>query len=264
MVKTLLGAVGVAAFCTCSAFAGNIYHFDWNEGDNAVNNNGGVFKNITASFNENTNDLNWSTTFGDAPNGRKTNGFTLVVNNGPNPKNHPGQYAIFYFDASDTSDPILTVYGYNGQNGTSSFYDGNGAQGGNQTPDFILSSQTGNTSWVNALSVVDNGDGTRTLSMDIDATAIKSHDPLYPDPQGDPWFGTGWGSKLGLWFHPFTGLRTDYNQHGKLTRWDFRSHGWFDAQNLNTTVIPLPAPVLLGIAGLGLVWVARGRSQARG
>jgi len=240
--------------------ADTVHYWNWVEGQNSVNDNGGDFKSISASFNADTNELIWSATFGDAPNGRKTDGMTLVLNNGPNPKGHAGELAVFYFDADDENNPILTAYAYNGQNSTNSYRDGNGAVGGNQTPDFIGSSQAGDTSWVLGLDVVDHANGLRTLTMHIDATIIRDHSPMYPG--NTPWYGTGFDTKLGLWFHTFTGSDFDYNHKGKIWDFDYKSQGWFDGSNFDTTMIPLPAPVYIGAAGLvGLVIAQRRRKK---
>ena len=51
-------------------------------------------------------------------NGNLANSFYLVLNAGANPKNHQGELAILYVDATDRANPILTVYGYIGTLGS--------------------------------------------------------------------------------------------------------------------------------------------------
>ncbi|RMG40100.1 MAG: hypothetical protein D6719_11930 [Candidatus Dadabacteria bacterium] len=150
-------------------------------------------------------------------------GFTLVINDGPNPKGIPNELAIFYFDASDISNPKLLVYGYNGKNNNRSYKDGNG-DGTYGDPDKILSSLVDN-SFVKSLTAQDELDGTRTLGFNIDATAIMTHTPLH-GPASD-WYGTGYNDTVGIWFHPYQGLNNTYS-NGWLTDWDGPRHGWYD------------------------------------
>lgn len=89
-MRMLLGA-GAAGLLTASANAA-LYQWDWNVGDPGsygVNNNGGTFESIHSEYDSVSKHFTWSVTFSD----QVTKGFTLAVNNGPNPKNTPGQLA---------------------------------------------------------------------------------------------------------------------------------------------------------------------------
>lgn len=239
-------ALIAAAACAASAQA-DVYQWDWSaEADGVVglNMNGGEFQSIHAEFNSVTNNFLWSVTFAD----QITDGYTLAVNDGPNPKGHAGELALIYFDASNT-DVRVTGYAYNGVNSMNSFSDGSGASGV-QSPDMIFaSSTTENASFISTASVVDNADGTRVMTLEMDASMINGHSPQYPGPEGpSEWTGIGFGDFLGLWMHPLTNLSTTYDQDGLLTSWSGQQ-GWFDSKDLPT--VPTPgAFALLGMSGL--------------
>ncbi len=228
----------------------------------------GVLTNVVSSFNDVTNIFVWTATF-EPCNGKLPDGYWNVINNGPNPKGHSGELAILYFDASDLANPQVTAYAYNGQNGTISYKDGvrnddiPGVPGqpGNQTPDRIASSISGDTSWVHEISATDNGK-TRTLHLKIDATGIINHVPLYPDPEPpyDPWYGLGYDHVIGFWFHPSYGTQTSYcsettgkrvvvpttcsdvadgqTSAGYLQDYRYTTQGWYDLGNRPTNDVP--------------------------
>jgi hypothetical protein len=198
---------------------------------------------VRTTYNPASKRLTWEATF-KPENGVLPNGFTLAINNGPNPNGMPGQLALFYFDCSGTgpiADPILTVYGYNGLNNANSFKDGDGIAANDPNPDRIATSLAG-APWVVSLTCRTNMDGTRTLGFDIDATDICQHLPLFPDPSMNPWTGAQFDLNLGFWFHPFKLTNTDYNGDGYLTAWE-RSHtGWVDVANERTRLVRCQPP----------------------
>ncbi|MGI9013116.1 MAG: hypothetical protein ACR2GY_02590 [Phycisphaerales bacterium] len=257
-----MAAATVALTLAATAHAGT-FVFDWNQGDNGTNNSAGTFKSIQATYNTSTDMLTWSATFGRVSAGI-TDGFTLALNNGPNPKGHAGELALLYFDGSSTSAPVLSVYAYNGRNASDSWRDGDGNLSGNQTPDFIGSSKT-NVSWISNLSVVDNGN-MRTFSFDMDASVVRAHTPAYPG--SSDWYGIGFGDgdpagMLGIWLHSYIGYAAQYDALGRLTSFSSRTQGWFDGSNIPvTTTIPLPGAGAMGIAGLLGIAGARRRRRA--
>ncbi len=256
LTRALAAATAAASLLLASGAArATIWEFDWT--DNAPNvghsDSGGQWASMNGTFNDATNVLSWSVTF----NNKVTQGLTLAVSDGPNPKGHPGQLGLLYIDATNTASPVVTAYAYNGQDTYLSYVDGNGNAGGNQTPDRIVSSEI-TPGFLLSASVVDTAT-TRTINFSIDASGINSHAPLYPHAT-DAWEGVRFDDKLGIWFHAFRNLTTAYGDSGAaqgfLTNW-YRpdgKEGYFDGANLTTTVkVPTPgsgALALLGAAGL--------------
>ncbi len=253
-VAVLLAASGVASADV----------FTWNftpgqpGGNYGLDNGGGTFQSVTSTFDTISEEMTFSVRFSN----QVTQGFWLVVNNGPNPKNHPGEFAIFYLDAARLYDAnpgnnnvYLTAYGYNGVNGPNSWQDGNPAVGGNQPGDLIKG--INETAWINSINVADIGSG-REFTFSIDASDIIAHSPLYPDAV-DPWYGTGFDDKLGVWFHPVRSLNLAYGgDRGGITSASFGQQGWLDGSNFDTGR-NIPAPGAAALMGLGGLLLARRR-----
>lgn len=223
-------------------------------GSYGISNAGGTFHSVIATFDTSSKQLTWTVNFSD----RVTQGYWLAINNGPNPKNHPGELGLFYFDASDvfdadaTTDIRLTAYGYNGENGPNSWQDGNPAVAGNQAGDLIKG--INNTAWIQSISagnvVLPGGINGRRLTFTIDATDIIAHAPLYPDAT-DPWYGTGFDAGLGVWFHPVSAFNANYGANGGISSLSLGDQGWLDGDHFSTDLIPAPgAGALAGIGGL--------------
>jgi len=227
----------------------DIYQWDWSadaDGTSGLNMRGGEFQSVFAQFDSDTNRFLWQTTFAD----QITDGYSLAVNNGPNPKGHAGELALIYFDATG-SDVRVTGYAYNGINSLNSYRDGSPV-GGTQAPDMIFGSNgLENASFITTASVVDNFDGTRVMTLEMDASLINTHSPAYPGPGGqEEWTGLAFAEKLGLWMHPFDNLETSYDDDGALDGWSGRQ-GWFDGGGYDTTTVPAPgALALMGIGGV--------------
>lgn len=239
--------LAVSSICLAAqAASASIYQWDWQRGDPGsydLNDAGGRFESVLATFDDATDRLTWSMTFTN----QVTKGFTLALNNGPNPKGHAGELVLLYIDVRDHSLPVLTAYGYNGKNSQTSWNDGDGNAAGNQAPDVIKPAIDRDT-WVNDLSVSDHA-GKRTITFDIDATDLIDRTPKYPDPSGDPWYGIGFAEKLGLWLHPFTRFDVGYDEGGQITGLTTGGGGWFDGSNFTTTMIPTPGALALGALG---------------
>ncbi len=246
--------IGIGALSTM--VSADRFEWTWNRGDPGhygLNDRAGKFRSIRASFDDHTNELSWRVTFDDD----KTDGLTLVLSDGDNPKGHAGELAILYIDASDDDDLRMTAYAYNGRNSRYSFRDGDGTRRGNQTPDVIHTAL--DTSWIRSFSVTEDDDDRRTFDFTIDASTINSHVPMYPDDD-DPWFGIGWGERLGLWLHTYKKLDTEYDDDGLLTKWKRRREGWFDGSGFETMVpVPMPGAAAMGLGGLALVASRRRR-----
>ncbi len=244
MRKLMKFGAGLAMLAAVSGANATIWSWSFVPGT-SYNNAAGTIVSINSTFDDSTDVLTWSATFGSVPgSGLVTNGFTLALTDGPNPKGQDGELALLYFDAS-TATPKLTAYAYNGINSQTSHSDGSGASG-TQTPDRILSSSGAEASSVLSLGNVNNGNGTRTLSFSLDATSLNAHSPLYPG--ADPWTGAQYDSHIGLWFHPVAGVTTAYNANGFLTSWSAPRQGYLDLSDQNT----VPEPGSIALLALGL------------
>lgn len=228
------------------------------------NSDAGSIEAFTTTFDTNTKSLTFSAVFGPKPGntaaGLITKGFWLALDAGPDPKGHPGEMALFYFDAKNLSSPLLSIYAYNGVNGPNSWQDGNPSVNGNQPGDLIKGAFN-TSSYLSPLVASDSSTPAgprRTLGFSLNASSIISHTPLYPDPV-DPWFGTGFNSKLGIWFHPVTEFNATYSEStGAITSLGIGTQGWIDASNL-TTNREIPAPGAAGLLVLGGMTLARRR-----
>ncbi len=257
MTTTMIAMLAVAT--TTGAAKASLYEWDWTpastDGSNlGYNSYGGDINSIHGEFNTTTQTLKWLVNYKDESS-RDPEGFTLALNNGPNPKGHSGELALIYFDAT-RSNPVLTAYGYNGQNSTSTFYDGS-ERGGNQTPDLIGTSRS-TAGFINQLIDRRESDNSITLGFEINTALINGHTPMHPGPGGvADWFGTGFDNHLGIWMHSFRGLDTSYSGD-YLTQWSAKKEGWLDGSDFTTT----PEPGSIALLGLGAWAMIRRRRNA--
>ncbi|MGP1347361.1 MAG: hypothetical protein ACTS3F_11930 [Phycisphaerales bacterium] len=248
-LTTLSGVVAAAVLAASGSAHAAIWQIEKTSG--LGNNNAGQMIRIFAEHNTSTGILRWEVDFADTI----TDGFTLALNDGPNPKGHAGELGLIYFDATGAT-PEITAFAYNGQNSSNSYKDGNGQVSGNQIPDLILG-KSQKDSWVFNGSVVPLGAGQRFI-LEIQTDPIATHTPLYPSGQDD-WTGIGFAEKIGWWFHTYKGLSTSYNGD-LLTNWSFSGEGWSDTNNLTTTLVPGPGSLTLA-ALAGLVAARRRRHR---
>ncbi|MEM7624042.1 MAG: PEP-CTERM sorting domain-containing protein [Planctomycetota bacterium] len=240
-----------------------------------------VFSSISSTFDSDTNVLSWEATFepnsspspGNTPEDTLPEGFVLVINDGPMPKGNVNQLAVVYFDAdTDPANPIATVYGYNGAESATSHFQGVSDMFVDPAPGPVqIASSLNDPSLLIEGSTTDNPDGTRTLRMVIDATTINEFVPADPAvnlPGGEPleggYFGIGYSTSIGVWFHPFVTTSAQYGDDGFLlptidgwnaARADF---GFFDESDLEAQLVPEPTTALLTLAG-GTLFLARRR-----
>lgn len=219
-----------------------VYTYSYTEGASgyARNDAGGTVETIAATFSATTKRLVFDVTFSATSGGPLfTKGFWLVLDNGPNPKQHPGELAIFYFDATTLAAPRMSVYAFNGADAATSWSDGDPGTTGDQPGDLIKGVHE--TSYINAIVAEDimvMGQARRHLSFDIDASDIVSHVPLYP--AASPWHGSGFDRALGLWLHGVGGFTASYESSGGGNRGGITSlvtehEGWLDAAGRVTT-----------------------------
>lgn len=182
----------------------------------------GTLTTSSASYNSLTERLTFRSTL-QKLSGKTPNGFTMAMNNGPNPKGH-AELALMYMDCNAGS-PIITVYAYNGLNMLTSYYDGSSTSG-TQAPDRIVSSLL-DSSFVNSASCTDDGSNV-TFAFDIDVSGINSHSPLYTASWA--WTGMEFGSLMGIWYHPFANATFTYSG-GWLNNLNVPYQGWIDTSN---------------------------------
>lgn len=233
MLKQVLwGASFAALLASGLATAGPVYQYEVSGGDvPGQNANAGAITNISTTFDTNTEVFSWSHTINDKG-GKASDGFWLVVSDGPNPKGNVDEFAILYGDA-DTN--TLTAYIYDGVNSANSHTDA-----GSYLDTFNL-------------GYTDNGNS-GTFSFSFDATTINS---LFNTPD---WDGVSFGANMGIWLHPMLDANFGYDQNGLLTSLGYSAQGWLDTKNRNTVNVVEPSALLLmgfGLFGLGL---ARRRS----
>ena len=237
----------IAGTCAATSVANaDLFVWDWAAGDTGVSNAGGTFDSIHTTYDSGTSILTWEMTFSD----QITDGFTVAINGGPNPQGYAGEFALLYFDATDTNDLRLTTFGYNGQDTQTSYMDGSEAPG-NQAPDEIYN----NVSILNELlsaSVTDSA-GSRTFAFSLDTSVINAHSPLYPALS--PWTGMQFDQFIGAWVHPVTGLTTAYDNNGTLVDWTADRNGFMDTSWRPTT----PAPGSVALLAFGGAMATRRR-----
>lgn len=261
-VLRLLAAVALTASATTAANA-TLLSWNWTPaspqpvgGGYGYNATGGSIEFINTTFNTATKQLTFDIQFQGS---LITRGFWLALNNGPDPKNQPGNYALFYFDGTSFSSPKLTTYVYNGRNDGSSWEDGNGSASGSPAGDLIRGVNE-TAGFINSISAGD-ASGKRRFRFDINATSIQNHLPAFAAPDGSAWEGTGYGNQLGIWLHTLaTGVSFSYGSgRGGITHFnDGQKEGWLDGNFFPT----IPAPGSVALMGLGGLMIARRRRAA--
>jgi len=200
-----------------------------------VNDTNGIYEEISVSYNEATQTLNWSSLF-TKQGSNFIDGGWLVISDGPNPKNDPLEYAIYYLDGQNET---LTAFAYNGKNNSGSW----------QSNPFL-------GSWTDALNYTTDGD-TSELSFSIDISGLNS-------ALGGDWKGSAFAEEVGLWFHAGrnTSVEYTYDSNGSISGISsFSSQTkWFDTGSLDTTKTAVPEPgTLLGVGLMVTAGVLRRR-----
>jgi hypothetical protein len=172
MKKTIF-AMTVAAMAGSAVAAP--YEWHWERGDTNVSDRGGQIQAVSSVFNARTGNLTFELTFGN----QISDGFTVAINDGPNPKGHAGELALLYFDATNMNDVIVTAYNYNGLNTQTSYQDGSPA-GGTQPADRLESTIGLSDSPWDITASAEDVDGKRVFRLEMDTTSINNHTPIYP------------------------------------------------------------------------------------
>lgn len=190
----------------------------------------GEIDTVSGSFNSATQNFTWNVGFNTDP--TPVDGFWLVVNNGPNPKQSSvNELAIIY---GDLSTGIASTYVYNGLNSASSI----------SNPAILLQTDSFTV-------------GPDSFSLDISTSVINawSTDPDYT--------GIAFDDKIGVWFHIASNSNFGYNAAGDITSFSFGQQGWWDNANMVTEELEfnsVSAPsslAMLGASLFGLVLLRR-------
>ncbi len=257
------------SICTlvlCAWTHADEFRWSWERGDTqavSVDDSAGALLRAKASFNSETNELSFRVVFSD----RGTDGFTLVMSDGPEASGRVGTFAMLYFDATAGMrgrKVRMSAYAYNGKN-RRGFRDGDALTRGRQRADLIHRAM--DRSWIRKAMVAHVGETRRVMKFTIDASRILGHLPRHAG--ADSWFGTGFGERLGLWLRTFDGLVTRYGKNGRIRRWSRSATGFLDGVDLETepdtplpppVVVPLPTGAALALCALGILALRRGRT----
>lgn len=246
-------ALGAIAFCFASMAAtpavAATFTFQKNDIDtmSGLGKRAGTHKSVTATFDDQTNWLTWSSTLErNSQHNSLANGAWLVLSEGPNPRKDTDEYAIFYLDGTQQR---VSAYHYDSNLGSKSW----------QTTQFLGTA---------ALSVTDEGSD-RTFSFGLDVSDINGMTDVF----GEDWKGAAFGEEIGVWLHSVNELKTDYTALGELSEFDYKYASWFDsgvpmatvraaslgedAQDIPESGSAIALGVFAGIVGLG----CRGRKR---
>ncbi|MEQ8850272.1 MAG: hypothetical protein RIB32_00655 [Phycisphaerales bacterium] len=251
-----LCAIGLVAACAGTSM-GSVWMFNWTRPQPTVGytDDGGRAINATTMYNDVTGELYYQMTWSD----QISDGLSLVLSPGEYPSD-AGRFAVLMLDYTDTGDIKGNVFAYNASNDPkSSIIDGTDHIAGNQAPDKILSTESGDTSWFTG-ATIDDAFGMRTLSLSINTNLINAHSPLYDGRFGPvDWLGMQYGAEMGIWAHSFAGLTTNYAADGFLDQWDADAEGFFDGTFIPTTDITPPAPGTAALLAFGGIAASRRR-----
>jgi hypothetical protein len=203
------------------------YKFSWSPG-NAQNDSAGYIESIESTYNTVSKRLIYKVVFSPCDDGTIPNGFILsLVNCGDCTMVYSyGQLAALYLDATNKSSPVITVYSYNGLNYLSSWM----SRKDMLPPDQIVASSK-TAGFVNDVKVEDSN-GKRIFTFDINASYINSYIPLSPNGQ---WLGIGFNEGATIKFYPISNMATAYDANGFLSTFLAGKYGSAEACNLPTT-----------------------------
>lgn len=195
-----------------------------------VNPNGGEVLTLDTTYSSATGDFTWDYTAAVGGGGNHTDGFWLVVSDGPGPKYNTGEYAILY---GDTQNNQVTAYEYNGVNNNGS-YSNAGA---------LLDV------FPNSINSSTDTSGITSVSLSINVNDINNSFST------TDWKGVQFADQIGIWFHPTANSNFSYLTNGTNGIQSYSGQaGWYDTRGSLTTDVPEPGMLaLLGIGAIGFL-----------
>ncbi|MEL6814346.1 MAG: hypothetical protein AAFP03_05970 [Cyanobacteria bacterium J06598_3] len=203
-VKASLAIAALSLLITSAPAAATTFTFETNRtGGSSL---AGTQKAFSTRFNDETNVLEWSSTYSrNTTNNNLTNGGWLVLTNGPQPADL--ETAIFYLDGINNK---VSAYDYDPIDRKHSW----------RNSEFL-----GET----ALNVTNTGDE-RTFDFLFDMTDINAKN------LGPNWKGGSFDSEIGIWFHAVADLDIAY-ENGEISKFKHGDQSRYDTKALKTTVL---------------------------
>ncbi len=218
LVSMLVGGLSLPSTAIASD---SEYIFRWTPGHSGVNidlDNAGVPSYIEVRYDTVLKRLKFELNV--VPTDYSMRAFAVVVTDGPYPHYGGGQYAVYYFDASNLNAPVMTVYPYNAnddENDSLSYMDGridNNTQlppqfrcgapcSGIQPPNRICTSLNPAVcpGWLQSMSAQSEANGSRTFRFTVSTAIVNAFPISYPNwlnPALYPWQGTVVGGNIGV------------------------------------------------------------------
>ncbi|MBV1922165.1 MAG: PEP-CTERM sorting domain-containing protein [Pseudomonadales bacterium] len=218
------------SFATPS-WASPIYEVDVD--DPSQGSNAGYISSIKSQYNSNTDLFSWQHTIEDTASAGASDGFWLVVSDGPMPTNT--NYTIFYGDLAANT---VSAYQYDDSQKSNSWL----------TTSHYLTSYNLNYSH-------DGSAG--TFSFDVNTDYLNDKDNFNNLDNPDNWLGTSFGDYIGVWFAPTLDTAVTYLANGAIDSASASAISWVDGSDYPTTEVPEPETGLLFILGLAGIYLKR-------
>lgn len=216
-IRQLLTAISLFAVSIGSASAAT-YQYEINNGSFGGG-AGGSFEQLKSTYDSDTEQLTWTLKNGQINGAGAVDGFWLVLNDGPNPKqSNVNELAILYADFTNNK---LLAYAYNGQNNANSI----------NSPGILIGDYSS--------SIIETSD---TIGFSFDASAINAF--THPSIVPTDWKGIQYDENIGVWFHVSYGTTITGNAQSGFD-FSYQTQRWYDTANQQTTVVPIPAAAFL-------------------
>lgn len=231
MKQIFMTAIFVSFSIAMPSWAAPIYEAsvdDPNQGSDA-----GYVSNITTHYDTNNGLFSWQHTIEDTASGNASDGFWLVVSNGPMPQS--SEYTIFYGDLEENT---VSAYQYDSSLKSSSW----------QTT----------THYLTNYNLGYSHDGSAgTFSFDVDTDYLNDKDNFNNLTNPDEWLGTFFGDYIGAWFAPTLDTAVSYLSNGAIASASASANSWVDGTDYPTIKVPEPETGLLFLLGLAGIYLQR-------